>query len=96
MPFFVGPVIGTLARVAASKAMQRGAVAAGTRGMMSSSQFARGASVASRVGRVASGIGRGAMLTSSFLGTAAGSSPSSAPSGSVKKQGLDTYGDNIY
>lgn len=93
----VGPVIGTLARAAASKAMQRGAMAVGSRGILSSAQLGRGASTMARVGRVASGLGRGAMLTSAFLGTAAGTAPSSsAPSGPVKKQGLDTYGDEIY
>lgn len=96
----IGPIIGTLARAAASKVMQRGAMAAGSRGVLSAAQLSRGAMTAARVGRFATGVGRGAMLTSAFLGTAAGSAPSmsspSEPSGPVKKQGLDTYGDNVY
>lgn len=99
MPLPIGPILGIAARAVATKAAQRGAASAVSRGAISSSQFARGASIAGRVGKIATTVGRGAMLTSAFLGTAAGAAggsaaPTEADTG--PKQGVDTYSDGIY
>lgn len=97
----IGPVVGALARAAATKFAQRGAASAMTRGTISSSQFARGASGLAKFGRTATTVGRGALLMSAFMGNSASNAPqglATAPSqeGPTKKQGLDTYSDNIY
>lgn len=90
----IGPIIGAVARAAAT----RGGAA------VSASQFARGASMlnkVSKVGKVGK-LGRGALLMSSFSGLGSSGSASSGlssfpqPSEPAKKQGLDTYGDGIY
>jgi hypothetical protein len=96
----IGPVIGVLARAAASKVAQRGATAAAGRAA-SSAQFARGASTLARFGKTATTVGRGALLMSTFMGSGSSGSqaaPAQMPteSGPTKKQGLDTYGDGIY
>ena len=62
----IGPVVGALARAAATKLAQRGATAAVSRGAISSSQFARGASGLAKFGRTATTVGRGALLMSAF------------------------------
>ena len=97
----IGPVVGALARAAATKFAQRGAASAMTRGTISSSQFARGAAGLAKFGKTATTLGRGAMLMSAFMGNAAGgtgvqSAPSAQPTEPAKKQGLDTYSDNLY
>ena len=101
MPLPIGPVLGVVARAIATKAAQRGATAAVSRGAISSSQFARGASGLAKFGKTATTLGRGAMLMSAFMGNAAGgsgiqSAPPAQPTEPAKKQGLDTYGDGIY
>ena len=99
MPLPIGPILGIAARAVATKAAQRGAASAVSRGAISSSQFARGASVAGRVGKIATKVGRGAMLTSAFLGTAAGAAGGNIPQADTEagpKQGVDTYSDGVY
>lgn len=101
MPIPIGPILGVVARAVATKAAQRGATAAVSRGALSSSQFARGASGLARFGTAATRLGRGAMLMSAFMGNAAGdggsqAAPAPQPTEPAKKQGLDTYGDGIY
>lgn len=90
----IGPIIGAVARAAAT----RGGAA------VSASQFSRGASMlnkVSKVGKVGK-LGRGALLMSAFSGSGSSGSASSGlssfpqPSEPAKKQGLDTYGDGIY
>lgn len=93
----IGPIIGAVARAAAT----RGGAA------VSASQFARGASMLNKVSKVGKvgkvgKLGRGALLMSSFSGLGSSGSASSGlssfpqPSEPAKKQGLDTYGDGIY
>lgn len=87
----IGPIVAAVARAAAT----RGGAA------VSASQFARGASILNKVGKVGN-LGRTALLMSAFSGSgssgSASSGVSSFPQSSepAKKQGLDTYGDGAY
>jgi hypothetical protein len=87
----IGPIVGAAIRAAASRAG----------GTASATQFGRAASVLPKVGRIASTVGRRAILMSAFKGVSSalpslgqGSMPSTGEP--TKKQGLDTYEDGIY
>lgn len=100
MPLPIGPIVGAAVRAAATKFAGRAATSAAGRAV-SVSQFGRGASMLGKSGKLAT-LGRGAVLMSAFGGSSSGLSsggttmPMTPATGPVKKQGLDTYGDEVY
>ena len=102
----LGPILGFAARTVATRVASRAAAGAAARTVagrtLSATQFGRGASALSKVGKLGT-LGRGAMLMSVFGGGSSGgssdgSSPAEFPTNNepTKKQGLDTYSDGIY